>query len=98
MMAGLQHFSLSKGLAPTGVASASLNAKSRGREGKGDGSTHRTLSGESSFVPPNWSRTESVTVAAKSFARGAKANLRVTKTHKPGSAKEPPFHDNSALT
>mgnify|MGYP001604824947 CR=1 FL=1 len=62
MIAGLQHFSPSKGLAPMGWARASLKAMSRGLEGRGLGWTHRILSGDRSFVPPNWSRTESVTV------------------------------------
>jgi hypothetical protein len=65
MMAGLQHFSLSKGFAPTGVASASRKASSTGFVGRGAGLIHRIFSGDRSLLPPNWSRTERLTVLVK---------------------------------
>src|SRR6267143_2444954 len=65
MMAGLQHFSLSKGLAPIGVAKASRNAISAGFVGRGVGLIQRIFSGERSLLPPNWSRTERLTVLVK---------------------------------
>lgn len=76
-MLGLQHFSLSKGFAPTGVARASLKARSRGFEGSGLGWTHLILSGVRSLVPPNWSRADRVTVVVKSEAFSLPADLRV---------------------
>src|SRR2546426_3462603 len=65
MIAGLQHFSCSKGLAPTGAENASLNAISRGFDGRGEGLIQRILSGERILVPPYWSRTERLTAEAK---------------------------------
>src|SRR5467141_4342101 len=44
MMAGLQHFSLSKGFAIIGVARASRKATSTGFVGSGVGLTHRIFS------------------------------------------------------
>src|SRR5689334_10682810 len=65
MMAGLQHFSLSNGFAPIGVARASRNASSTGLVGSGVGLIQRIFSGVRSLLPPNWSRTETVTVLVK---------------------------------
>src|SRR6266852_1620049 len=65
MMAGLQHFSLSKGFAPIGVARASRNATSTVFVGRGVGRIHRIFSGDRSLLPPNWSRTERLTVLVK---------------------------------
>src|SRR2546427_3100969 len=65
IIAGLQHFSFSKGFAPIGVASASRKARSTGFVGRGVGLIHRIFSGDSSLLPPNWSRTERLTVLVK---------------------------------
>src|SRR5260370_13667889 len=54
MMAGLQHFSLSKGFAPIGVASASRKARSTGFVGRGVRLIHRIFSGDISFVRAYW--------------------------------------------
>src|SRR2546422_5025600 len=67
MMAGLQHFSLSKGFAPIGVARASRNAISTGFAGNGVGLIQRIFSGDRSLLPPNWSRTERLTVLVKAM-------------------------------
>ena len=68
MIAGLQHFSRSRGFASTGVENASLNAMSRGFDGRGGGLIQRILSGERILVPPYWSKTERLTVEAKAGA------------------------------
>ena len=65
MIAGLQHFSLSNGFAPIGVARASRKAISTGFVGRGVGLIQRIFSGDSSLLPPNWSRTERLTVLVK---------------------------------
>ena len=65
MMAGLQHFSLSNGFAPIGVARASRKASSAGFVESGVGLIQRIFSGERSLLPPNWSRTERLTVLVK---------------------------------
>src|SRR5690242_6576528 len=65
MMAGLQHFSLSKGFAPIGLARASRKASSTGLVGRGVGLIQRIFSGERSLLPPNWSRMERLTVLVK---------------------------------
>ena len=70
MIAGLQHFSLSNGFAPTGVARASLKARSRGFDGRGDGETHLILSGDRSLEPPYWSRTDKLTAEVKADEDG----------------------------
>ena len=67
MMAGLQHFSLSNGFAPIGVARASRNAISTGFVGRGVGLIHRIFSEDSSLLPPNWSRTERLPVLVKAM-------------------------------
>src|SRR5207247_8518574 len=68
--AGLQPFSLSKGLAPTGEAIASLKARSTGLLGRGPAWTYRSLSGVRSLLPPNSSKTERLTVVVKDGGRG----------------------------
>jgi hypothetical protein len=65
MIAGLQHFSLSKGFAPIGVERASRKARSTGFVGRGVGLIHRIFSGDRSLLPPNWSRTERLTMLVK---------------------------------
>lgn len=62
MIAGLQHFSLSKGFAPIGVEIASRKARSTGFVGRGVGRIQRILFGVRSLLPPYWSRTERLTV------------------------------------
>src|SRR5436189_4972885 len=62
MIAGLQHFSLSKGFAPIGVARASRKAISTGFVGRGVGLIQRIFSGDSSLLPRNESRTVLCTV------------------------------------
>src|SRR5437660_8927429 len=69
MTAGLQHFSLSNGFAPIGAARASRKASSTGFVGRGVGLIQRILSGDRSLVPPNWSRTETLTVLVKAETR-----------------------------
>src|SRR5712664_1781159 len=64
-IAVLQHFSLSNGFASIGAARASRNASSTGFVGMGVGLIHRILSGDRSLLPPNWSRTERLTVLVK---------------------------------
>ena len=65
IMAGLQHFSLSNGFAPIGAARASRKTISTGFVGRGVGLIQRIFSGDSSLLPPNWSRTERLTVLVK---------------------------------
>jgi len=69
MIAGLQHLSFSKGFAPIGVARASRKASSAGFVGRGVGLIQRIFSGDSSLLPPNWSRTERLTVLVKAATR-----------------------------
>ena len=65
IIAGLQHFSLSNGFAPIGIAMASRKEMSTGFVGSGVGLIQRIFSGVSSLLPPNWSRTERLTVLVK---------------------------------
>ena len=65
MIAGLQHFSLSKGFDPVGVENASRKASSTGFVGSGVGLIQRIFSGDRILLPPNWSRTERLTVLVK---------------------------------
>src|SRR5467141_4637024 len=69
MIAGLQHFSFSKGFAPIGLARASRKATSTGFVGRGVGLIQRILAGDSSLLPPNWSRTERLTMLVKAATR-----------------------------
>src|SRR2546425_11585608 len=62
MMAGLQHFSLSKGFAIIGVARASRKASSTGFVVWGVGFIHLLFSGDRSLLSSNWYRTERMTV------------------------------------
>src|SRR5207245_10985965 len=58
MMAGLQHFPLSRGFAPIGVARASRKASSTGFVGRGVGVMERTCSGEGGLLSADWSGSE----------------------------------------
>src|SRR5690242_1991130 len=69
IIAGLQPFSLSKGLAPIGVARASLKATSTGLLGSGLGWMYLILSGVRSLLPPNSSKTERLTVLVNEGTR-----------------------------
>src|SRR5215470_2512491 len=62
IIAGLQPFSLSKGLAPIGLDIASLKAMSGVLLGRGFGLTYRVFSGVRILLPPNSSRTDRLTV------------------------------------
>ena len=77
MMAGLQHFSLSKGFEPIGAARASRKAISTGLVGRGVGLIQRIFSGDRSLLPPNWSRTERLTVLVKATVDLFVVNLRI---------------------
>src|SRR3989304_9316856 len=98
MIAGLQHFSLSKGIAPKGIARASLKATSKGRVGSGLGWTQRMFSGDNSFVPPNWSRTDSVTVAVNAVWRVCPSQFKDYRKSRRGPRKNRPYQDNRDLT
>src|SRR3989475_13058647 len=57
LMAGLEHFSISEGFAPIGVARDSRKAISTGFAGNGVGLIQRNFSGGWGLLPPNLSGT-----------------------------------------